>query len=354
MNRLKKKIKILSLVIGGLVLLGCIVALLRLPQIPDDLNKIALASPTEIYADDGQLIKTLANRQIVSIDHISSSIISAVLAIEDREFYSHHGISKRGLLRAFLSNLKTGRVSQGGSTITQQLSKNLFFSFERSYLRKIQELFVTLQIEQQFDKKAILEAYLNQIDFGSGVYGVELAAQTYFAKHADELTIAEAAMLAGIPRWPARYNPYKYPDIAKERQLFVLNRMFDAGYITKDEHDLAAAERLSFSRIYDLYGHAEYFIDAVIDKASEQFSRGAVMYGGLDLYTTLNSRFQLAASQAVHDGLAELDRLMGFERYEDAPWAEQDKYTGSAGGHRSADRRGESACRRPRLPPCAI
>jgi 1A family penicillin-binding protein len=327
---MKKIINIAGLIFIGLILIGSVFALLRLPQIPDDLNKIALASPTEIYADDGQLIKTLANRQIVSIDNISAPIISAILALEDREFYSHHGISKRGLVRAFVSNLKSGRVSQGGSTITQQLSKNLFFSFERSYLRKFQELFVTLQIEQQFTKNEILEAYLNQIDFGSAVYGVELAAQTYFAKHADELTIAEAAMLAGIPRWPARYNPYKYPEIAKDRQIFVLNRILDAGYISDDEHGVAIAEQLSFSRIYDLYGHAEYFIDAAIDKASEQFGRSAVMYGGLDLYTTLNSKYQLAASQAVHDGLAELDRMMGLEKYEDAKWSEQDKYPQAA------------------------
>lgn len=330
MSRKKKTTKFIALTLTGLVFVAAIIALLRLPQIPDDLNKIALASPTEIYADDGQLIKTLANRQIVSLDHISAPIISAILALEDREFYSHHGISKRGLIRAFVSNVQSGRVSQGGSTITQQLSKNLFFSFERSYLRKIQELFVTLQIEQQFSKNDILEAYLNQIDFGSGVYGVELAAQTYFAKHADELTIAEAAMLAGIPRWPARYNPYKYPDIAKERQVFVLDSILDAGYITKEEHDVAVAEHLDYSRIYDLYGHADYFIDAAIDQASEQFGRSAVMYGGLHLYTTLNSRYQLAASEAVKQGLDELDRLMGLEKYEDAPWSEQAKYPQAA------------------------
>ena len=325
-----KKIKITLTAVMAIIFLTLLIALLRLPQIPDDLNKIALASPTRVYADDGRLIKTLANRQIVVIDHISAPLINAILALEDRQFYFHHGVSKRGLLRALLANLKSGRVSQGGSTITQQLAKNLFFSFERSYLRKFQELFVTLQIEQQFTKNEILEAYLNQIDFGSGVYGVELAAQTYFAKHADELTLAEAAMLAGIPRWPARYNPYKYPEVAKERQLFVLKQIFDAGYITQEEYESAAAETLSFSRIYDLYGHAEYFIDAAIDVASEKFGHGAVMYGGLDLFTTLNSRFQLAASQAVNNGLAELDRLMGLEKYQDAPWSEQDKYPQAA------------------------
>ncbi|MBN1559234.1 PBP1A family penicillin-binding protein [candidate division KSB1 bacterium] len=327
---LKRIIKIGVISVALFISGTAIYALLRLPQIPDDLNKIALASPTKIYADDGQLIKTLADRQIVPIEQISSSLVNAVLVLEDEAFYSHHGISKRGLLRAFISNLRVGRVTQGGSTITQQLAKNLFFSFERSWMRKVQELFVTLQIEQQFSKDDILEAYLNQIDFGSGIYGIELAAQTYFSKHADELTTAEAAMLAGIPRWPARYNPYKYPDIAKERQLFVLKRMLDEQVITTDEYSNATVERLSYRRIYDLYGHAEYFIDAAVDQASEEFGRHAVMYGGLDIYTTLSSRYQLAASRAVKDGLTELDDLIGLEPYETSTWAERETYPQAA------------------------
>ena len=220
-----KKIKIVLKTIVALLLIGSVAAavyaMLKLPQLPDDLNEIALGSPTKIYAEDGQMIKLLANRQIVPLSQISAPIIKAVLALEDRQFYAHHGISKAGLMRALVANLRFRRVTQGGSTITQQLAKNLFFSFERSYVRKLQEIFITLQIEQQFSKEEILEAYLNQIDFGAGIYGVELAAQTYFAKHADELTVAEAAMLAGIPRWPARDSPYTNPDIDKERQIFV-------------------------------------------------------------------------------------------------------------------------------------
>lgn len=305
-------------------------ALFRLPRIPDDLNKIALSSPTKIYADDGQLIKMLSNRQVVPLEQISSAFIYATLALEDDNFYHHHGLSKRGLVRALLSNLKAGRVTEGGSTITQQLAKNLFFSFKRSWLRKIQELFVTLQIEQQFSKDEILEAYINQIDFGSGIYGVELAAQTYFSKHADELTLAEASMLAGIPRWPARYNPYSHLDVAKERQKFVLKRMVDEKFISKDEYQDAFAERLTFKRIYDLHGHAEYFIDAAIDAASEQFGRNAVMYGGLDLYTTLNSTYQLIASQAIREGLAELDEILGLTSYDQVSWTEQEDYPQAA------------------------
>lgn len=330
MKTIKKIIKIVLLALLIVGVGAAFYAMLRLPQIPDDLNKIALSSPTKIYAEDGQMIKLLANRQIVPLQQISSTIIKAVLALEDRHFYSHHGISKAGLVRALVANLRLGRVTQGGSTITQQLAKNLFFSFERSYVRKLQEVFITLQIEQQFGKDEILEAYLNQIDFGSGIYGVELAAQTYFSKHADELTVAEAAMLAGIPRWPARYNPYKNPDIAKERQTFVLKCMLDENYISEAEYKKALAERLAYSRIFALHGHADYFVEAVIDNASESFGRNAVMYGGLDIYTTLNSAYQLAASQAVQEGMAELDELLGMTPYDQAPWAERAKYPQAA------------------------
>jgi 1A family penicillin-binding protein len=330
MKTMKTIIKIAFLTLLALGVGAVFYAMLRLPQIPDDLNKIALSSPTKIYAEDGQMIKLLANRQIVPLQQISSTIIKAVLALEDRHFYSHHGISKLGLLRALVANLRLGRVTQGGSTITQQLSKNLFFSFERSYVRKLQEVFITLQIEQQFGKDQILEAYLNQIDFGSGIYGVELAAQTYFSKHADELTIAEAAMLAGIPRWPARYNPYKNPDIAKERQAFVLKSMFEDKYISEAEYKAALAEHLTYSRIFTLHGHDDYFVEAVIDNAADSFGRNAVMYGGLDIYTTLNSAYQLAASQAVQEGMAELDELLGLTPYDQAPWAERGKYPQAA------------------------
>ncbi|MDZ7723961.1 MAG: transglycosylase domain-containing protein [candidate division KSB1 bacterium] len=179
---------------------------------------------------------------------------------------------------------------QGGSTITQQLSKNLFFTFERSILRKFQELFVTLQIEQQFSKDAILEAYVNQIDFGSGIYGIELASQTYFSKHADELTLAEASMLAGIPpRWPSRYNPYRHPDVARERQAFVLKRMAEEGYISEEERHNALESQLAFRRMNDMHGHADYFLDQVIRRAGDELGRNAVMYGGLNIQTSMNS-----------------------------------------------------------------
>ncbi|MDZ7371467.1 MAG: PBP1A family penicillin-binding protein [candidate division KSB1 bacterium] len=327
---MKRTAKILLIGSGLIALAAIIYALLRLPQLPDDLNRIALGRPTKIYDDDGRLIRIMANRQIVPLSQISPYMIQAVLALEDRDFYRHHGISKTGMARALLANLRFRRVAQGGSTITQQLAKNLFFSFERSMVRKLQELFITLQIEQQFTKDQILEAYLNQIDFGSGVYGVEPAAQIYFSKHADELTLAEAAMLAGIPRWPARYNPYKNPEVAKERQQFVLKRMLEAGSITQEQYDTALRQKLRFRQLFEAGEYAEYFIDAVINEASEQFGKAAVLYGGLDIFTTLNSDYQAAAVEAITLGLQELDELLGLPPYKSAKWSERSNYPQAA------------------------
>ncbi len=330
MNNLKR---IIGKIVLGLVILIFVIgaiAVIRLPRIPDDLNRIALSTPTKIYDDQGRLIQMLSNRQVVPLEDISEAFLRAVLALEDDDFYSHHGISKRGLLRAIFTNIRHGRVVQGGSTITQQLAKNLFFTFRRSYLRKIQEVFVTLQIEQQFTKDEILEAYVNQIDFGSGIYGIELAAQTYFSKHADELTLAEASMLAGIPRWPARYNPYKNPEIANERQAFVLKRMHEENYITDKEREQAKTKPLDFKRIYDLYGHADYFVNQVIKEASNEYGRNAVMYGGLLIQTTLNSSYQYTASQAVKEGLVELDDMLGLAPYDSASWEEKLNYPQAA------------------------
>ena len=304
--------------------------ILSLPQIPDDLNKIALSHPTVILASDGQILKVLANRQVVQFDQISPYLVNAILALEDSDFYKHHGFSKKAWLRALYRNLIHFQIREGGSTITQQLAKNLFFAFNRSPLRKIKEFFIALQIEQQFSKQQILEAYLNQIDFGSGIYGVELAAQTYFAKHADELTLAEASLLAGIPRWPARYNPYKNEKIAKERQAFVLKRMVQEGFITEEERQKALATELHLNRINKLFGHAEYFTEQVKKIAAKKYGIDAVNYGGLRIHTTLNTKYQYEASVAVKEGLEQLDELMGLPPYEEASWQDKLEYPQAA------------------------
>ncbi|MBN1996988.1 PBP1A family penicillin-binding protein [candidate division KSB1 bacterium] len=307
-----------------------IVAIATLPQLPPELSDMSQISPTRIYAEDGQLIKVLASREIVPIEEMSPYIVNAILSLEDPGFYSHHGFSKKAFLRAMWKNLKSFRVREGGSTITQQLAKNLFFTFRRSYLRKIQEALVTFQLERQFSKRDILEAYLNQIDFGAPIYGVERAAQAYFAKHADELNLAESALLAGIPRWPARYNPYKNPEIALERLVFVLKRMQDEGCITAEERAEALEFELDFHRMDQLHGRADYFIDYILNTTGEKYGRKAVNYGGLEIYSTLNRKYQFAATSAVTDGLKRLDDLLGLKPYDEADWEEKLDYPQAA------------------------
>ncbi len=327
---MKRVSKIFFIILVLMLISAAFFAMLSLPRIPDDLNQIALSNPTMIYGDDGRLIKILANREVVPIDKVSPALLQATIALEDDGFYEHHGFSKKGFLRALVHNITHLTLRQGGSTITQQLAKNLFFGFDRSWLRKIKEVMVAFQIEQQFSKTQILEAYVNQIDFGSGVYGVELASQTYFAKHAADLSLAEASLLAGIPRWPPRYNPFSNEKVAKERQAFVLRRMLENGAITAAHMQEAFGQVLVFSRINPLQGNAEYFIQQVKDYARQKFGTEAVNYGGLQIHTTLNSRYQFEASRAVAEGLAKLDEQLGLKPYDQAGWQEKGEYPQAA------------------------
>ena len=312
------------------LLIFILIASFSLPQIPSDLNKISLSNPTRIYSDDGRLVKTLADREVITSDRISNDYFKAVLAIEDDGFYRHHGISKKGLLRALLVNLKAGRIKEGGSTITQQLAKNLFFSYDRTWWRKIKEVLVTLQIEQQISKNDILNAYVNQIPFGSGVYGVELAAQTYFNKHADELTLPESAMLAGIPNLAWRYNPYSNEEKAIERMKLVLTRMYKVGYINDEQLNEAHQTALTFKPLNTMWRQADYFIAEVLKSASDEYGKNAINYGGFELFTTMNAHMQYEASKSVYEGLKNLDEIMGLPSYEEATWAEKLNYPQAA------------------------
>jgi 1A family penicillin-binding protein len=316
-----------------IVLLLSVIFLLitfSLPQLPDKLNELALSTPTELYSDTGELILVLTNREEVKLSQISRHFINAILSMEDTEFYQHHGLNKKGLLRALFDHFIRFRRSGGGSSITQQLAKNLYFSFERSWSRKFKELLLACQMEQHYSKDEILEAYCNQIDFGSNSYGVEQAAQTYFAKHADELTLPEAAFLANIPRWPTNYNPYLNFDITKERQRIVLNRMFKAGFISKEEMEEAIATSLDLKRLNLFWGKASYYIDNVKNIVEKMYSKEVLSYGGLKIYTTLDTRLQNYAQEAVGQGLADLDKRLGFKDYELASDEEKQLYIQSA------------------------
>ncbi len=324
-------------ILWGIFLLSLLILIVTLffsvltfPRVPDDLNDIALNNPSVIYGSENDVVKMLADRVVISIDEMPPAVQQAFIALEDDSFYRHHGISKRHLIRAVAENFIHLGGKGGGSSITQQLAKNLFFSFERDWARKFKEMFVAFQIEQQFSKQEILEAYINQINFGSGVYGIELASQTYFAKHARELTLAESAMLAGIPRWPARYNPSTNPVVARERQSFVLRRMVDEGFITEPERAVALAESIKVNRVNRLQGSADYIVEEIKSLAAEKLSPDAVNFGGLRIYATVDARLQFEATRAVAEGLSRLDESMSLEPYDKASWEERVNYPQAA------------------------
>lgn len=331
MSLLSKRFLFLILIILLSVLIIIFISILfSLPRLPEDLHDIELSSPTEIYSDTGELVAVLSDRQSVKLSQISDYFLKAILAMEDAEFYKHHGINKKGLLRAVFTNLRHLRIVEGGSSITQQLVKNLFFSFERQWSRKIKEMLVAIQMEQQFSKEEILESYCNQIYFGSNAYGIELASQIYFAKHADELSLAEAAFLANLPRWPSHYNPYQNFDIAKQRQHIVLKRMVDTGFITQQEMDKAFSEPLNLKRLNLFWGKATYYVEYIKGLVENIYSREILYYGGLKIYTTLDTRLQNFAQEAIQKGLAQLDKQLGFDDYELAPLPERKKYLQAA------------------------
>lgn len=205
--------------VGVLMCVGMFfVAVKDLPRVPEPLSRIIETPPTEIYAATGERVMVIGGREAIPLSKVSTQFVQAVLATEDHRFWEHHGVDKLRTLKALWVTLfEPGRI-EGASTITQQLSKNLFFSFKRSYMRKFRELLVALQIESQYSKREILEAYINQIAMGVGAHGIEQASRTFFGKPALELSLAESALLAGLPKSPTRYNPYLHYERAKERQ----------------------------------------------------------------------------------------------------------------------------------------
>ena len=282
-----------------------------LPQLPDSLEKINLSLPTEIYSSQGNVIKVLGQRHPVSLNEISPRFTEAMIATEDSRFYSHGGVDHIGLTRAMLRNIRNMRISQGGSTITQQLSKNLFFSFERRWVRKIKELMVALQIEATFSKEEILEAYCNQVYFGSGAYGVEDASLVYFGKRAKDLTLLQAAMLAGLPNSPNSANPFNNFERAMKRTRTVLNRMVSSKFIGSLQLQEALETDLELAPHRIQSNPNQYFIQHVISKLEKEYGKEFVHFGGLKIFTTIDTRLQKFAQQAVTTHMKSLDKRMG-------------------------------------------
>ena len=282
---------------------GCSVRSLTGPEVP---------AASKILDDRGEVVSIISqeNRIPVTIDNISPFMQEAIIAIEDSRFYRHHGIDPVGLLRAVYRNIRAGRVVEGGSTITQQLAKNIYLRPERTFGRKIKEFFLAVQLERRHTKKEILEMYLNQIYFGQGAYGVEAAARTYFNKAASSLGLAESAMLAGIPRAPGTYNPVSNYEAGKARQETVLDRMAELGMISKEKAQLAKGEFIQPLKLPFTIQRAPYFTGEVVKQMEQNYPGGfeTLYSGGLVIYTTLDIKIQEAAERALSEGLKGLDQ----------------------------------------------
>jgi len=283
-----------------------------LPKLPSPLSRIIERPQTQIFASNGQVLATLGERKTIPLNMVSPDFIHAVLATEDHLFFAHHGINKlRTLKGLYITLCKSGEV-QGASTITQQLAKNLFFSFEKTYQRKFKELLVALQIEASNTKEEILQAYVNQIYFGAGAQGIEKAARTFFGKSAFELTLPEAALLAGLPKSPTNYNPYRHYDRAIKRRDLVLRRMALSGFISDLQADQAMSSRPKLYHEPFEARAGSYFIDALITDLIQKYGEDVVYHGGIKVFSTLDTRLQSHAGQAVKKGLERLDTLMGI------------------------------------------
>lgn len=303
---------ILAAIIGGFI--GLYIVFTHLPTSVSAIENYKPFGRTMIYSSDGVLLANLfqQNRQIVTIDKIPKNLQNATVAIEDSRFYSNVGIDVRGIGRALWTDVRGRDLSQGGSTITQQLVRNLGIggvTRKKTYIRKIREALLAIQIERNYSKQQILEMYLNQVYYGSGAYGVQAAAQTYFGKSVDKLDLAQCALLAGLPQRPVDYSPYNNMKAAKTRRDTVLARMRDLGYITAQQCADAQNEPIRLisdkapkggSQIY----HAPYFVDYVVQQLSDKFGSDFIYRGGIEVDTTLNWQMQNQAEQDVREGLA--------------------------------------------------
>lgn len=270
---------------------------------------------TMVYSDDNRKIAEFfkERRIVVALEKMPQTLIDAFVAAEDARFYKHEGIDFFSVVRAFLKNIEAGTIIQGGSTITQQVAKSFFLSTEKSYARKIREAFLAYRIDKAFSKQEILFLYLNQIYLGHGAYGVAAAAENYFGKSVHEINLAECALLAGLPQAPSRYSPFVRPDQAKQRQIYVLNRMIDEGYITNLQATEAINLELDIKSRKNWYiEEVPYYTEHVRQYVEEKYGKQVLYNEGLSVYTAVNLEMQKTGRLAVEEGLRDLDKRQGY------------------------------------------
>ncbi|HZT02064.1 MAG TPA: transglycosylase domain-containing protein, partial [Steroidobacteraceae bacterium] len=318
-----KQVRIGVTVLGGVMLVtlfgvylyACSYVYLQ-PSLPTSaqMRNVELKVPLRIYTSTGDLIAQIGAQQRTPVryDQIPPLVRDAFLAAEDHRFFQESGISLLAIARAAMVDLIAGKKVQGGSTITMQAARNMFLTLDKTFRRKLQETFVTYEMDHEFSKEEIFQLYLNVIFFGQRSYGVAAAAQTYFGKRLDQLTVAEAATLAGIPQAPSLYNPIIHPRLAAARRSYVLQRMLDLGYI-----DAANAEAANHAAV-DASAHAPHvdvnapYVAEMVRQQMEQWYGPAAETAGYRVYTTVDGRLQLLANRAVQLGLIEYDRQRGW------------------------------------------
>ncbi len=309
-------------------LLLMVYVLAIIPSLPsvDALKDWKPPQATVVYDYKGRVLGDVAiqRRYYVSIEKIPPHVRNAFVSAEDKNFYHHFGIDPTAILRAIVVNLTRKDIVQGGSTITQQLAKNLFLTPERSIGRKIKEAILAVEIERKFSKEKILEMYLNYIYLGQGAYGVEAASRIYFGKSVSELTLDEAALLASLPKAPTKFNPFRNPQMAKERRDYVLQRMHEDGYIPREEYERSVQALLKVNLENRYYG-MDYFLDYLKDYLVERYGE-QILAGGYKVYTTVDRDLQRHAQEVLKRGVLRVARTNSIPTLPEDPYQAQKIY----------------------------
>lgn len=315
-NFTRKSLWLLLSASTGALLIAVSAYLYLSPKLPsvDALKDVQLQTPMRVFSNDGLLIGEFGEkrRNPITFDQIPNEFVQAILAAEDGRFFDHHGVDIKGLLRAVSELLISGSIQTGGSTITMQVAKNYFLSFEKTFSRKFNEILLALQIERELPKEEILELYVNKIFLGNRAYGIEAAAQVYYGKSINELDLAQLAMIAGLPKAPSAFNPLANPSRAIIRRDWILNRMLELDYIDDNQH----AEAISRPITAAYHGpkvelYAPYVAEMVRQDLINRYGR-KIYTDGYKVYTTINSEFQDGATQSVISGLLAYDQRHGY------------------------------------------
>lgn len=320
MGWFKKSLNIFRWGLIGFIATGFLVVGLVIYYLEDDLpdvavlNEVQLQTPLRIFTNDGQLIAEYGQKRRIPVpyEEIPSSLVYAVLATEDQRFFEHPGVDVLGLMRASVKLMLTGTKAQGGSTITMQVARNFFLTRKKTYTRKLKEILLAIKIDNELSKQKILDLYLNKIYLGNRAYGVGAAAQVYYGKNLNQLTLAQIAMIAGLPKAPSALNPLKNPEAAKKRRNHVLSRMLEQGHINEAQYKRATQAPIT-ARYHGLpiTVKAPYVAEMVRTTMLNQYGEDAYTMG-LNVYTTVESKLQLAANNSLQNALHGYDRRHGY------------------------------------------